>query len=356
MTNQNENQAVESGNENAEESATLAEIQAVVVDPESLVIRTVMPGILVSLTCKIRGGITTKKYNKETRELESGEVVETWDAKRVFIDKPEYKKCDALRGSLRNAIKKLGCETAVGLIIPAHKKADLAQALQYCRMRARAFNETSQSCDLMFRYGLHNPPGNDSGSIAAITDQLGEIMATVQATATAEDQDLLDMATPAMLKPYSTAKDVMLKATAEERRVILTRVRASLTRKAMAEAQSFSALLPEDAGLQLTDACAVIKKQASSWVKASKKGDSELQESLDSFDVDGINAMQNAFVEAASLADSKAEALEGMVATGNAVEFDAEGLEEDDLGDVMVAPANMDLFKTDDDETDAKAV
>jgi hypothetical protein len=314
----------EQNNEQTEITPTDAPIEAVLVaDPEALVIKAIMPGILTVLVCHMRGGRSTKRENVQIREEASGATIETWDSIRVVQDPAELKAADKLRAKIHRAIKKLGVETAVGLIVPSSRKQELAQTLAGCSQRAKGFNEKSKTLDLVFRYSLHNIEGSNAGTIAAVTSQLHDILATVTDAIKSDDARILEFATKGQLGDFSTAAEV-LAAPAAQRAAIVAKIRADLTREAIGQARSFSSLLPEEAGLAVTDMVGQIRKSATSWVKASKISDEAYQTAMAAVDIDGISAMQAALVKAASLADAQVEAETAIDAGGVILPFDSE--------------------------------
>lgn len=278
-----------------------------VVDAETMVIRNILPGILVTTHCRMRGGRSTKRSNVEEHRGPNGEKIETWDSQRIVEDEDELKAADALRQKIVRAVKTLAVETAVGLIVPAYRKQELAKALSFGHSRADAFNKDSQTLDIVFRYGLYNIEGNNSGAVAAVTEQLGDILDRVNQAALADDAAILQHATPKQLGDYKTAQAVLSKASKDERMMIVANVRANLARKAIGEVKNFSTLLPEEAGLAVTDMVSTLRKTASSWIKGAKEGDEAYTVALNSFDADGVSSMQAALVQAAVLADEKAQ-------------------------------------------------
>lgn len=309
-------------------------IEPVVVDPEALVIRSIMPGIMTTLVCHMRGGRITKRENVQSREGENGEAIETWEAIRIVTDPIEMKAADKLRAKIHRAIKKLGVDTAVGLIVPASRKQELAQTLAGCSLRVKGFNSKAKSLDLVFRYTLHNIEGSNAGTIAAVADQLRDILARVTDAVKNDDARILEFASKAQLGEFKTAAEVMA-ADPAQRAAIVAKIRADLTREAIGQARSFSTLLPEEAGLAVTDMVANLRKQATTWVKASKESDEAYQIALNAVDVDGISAMQAALVKAASMADAKVEEETTIEAGGVVLPFDIGADDEADAAGMM---------------------
>jgi hypothetical protein len=278
-----------------------------IVDPDALVVRNILPGILTQVHCRVRGGRSTKKETVSSERGANGELIEKTLSTKIVLSEEENKAADAKRQKINRSVEKLGVKTAVGRIIPAHRKKELAEALAYGHALANKFNETSETCDLIFRYCLYNIEGNNSGTIAAVTEQLGDILERVNKSALADDAEILKHATNGQLGDWKTAADVMTRATADERRLIVAKVRAAMARAAISEARNFSTLLPEEAGLQVTEMVTTLKKTASSWVANAKKDDASYEEALKSYDASGVSAMQAALIKASVLADNKAE-------------------------------------------------
>ena len=296
-------------------------IEPIVVDPEAMVIRNIMPGILTILVCHMRGGRITKREDVQFREGANGETIETWKSVRIVPCPTEVKAADKLRAKVHRAIKKLGVATTVGLIVPAPRKMELAQTLAGCGLRVKGFNSKSKTLDLAFIYTLHNIEGTNAGTIAAVTTQLHDILSRVTDAIRSDDERILEFASKAQLGEFQTAAEVMA-AEPAQRAAIIAKIRADLTREAIGQARSFSTLLPEEAGLAVTDMVATLRKQATTWVKASKESDEAYQIALNAVDIDGISAMQAALVKAASMADAMVEEETAIEAGGIVLPFD----------------------------------
>ena len=324
------------------------------IDPDAMVIRNILPGILVTVHCRMRGGRWTKRSNFESREADDGKVIEKWDSERIFDDKPEHDAADALRQKIVRQVKKLGVETAVGWIVPAYRKQELAQALSYGHARADKFNETSRSLDLIFRYGLYNVEGNSSGTIAAVTEQLTDILDKVNKAALSDEAEILQNATKGQLGDYKTAQAVISNASKSERMLIVANVRAAMARKAIGEVKNFSTLLPEEAGLAVTDMVGTLRKTASSWIKGAKAGDEAYETALNSFDADGVSSMQAALIKAATMADEKAQNLTETAALAGGELIQPNLTQEADEPETMEAMGaglvGADLFKDSPDQ------
>jgi len=316
-------------------------IDTIIANPDALVIRSIMPGILVVMKCHIRGGRKTWREDvRETYEADGSQLKEA-KVKSKTDSVEEVKFADALRSKVKRSVKKLAVETAIGLIVPAHKKQELAQTLLACHARINKHNEKARTLDLAYHYCLFNIEGNSAGPIAAVSEQLNLILQTVNDAVKDTDEKILSRATAHQLGDFKTAAAV-LAAPIEQRIAVVAKIRADITRKAIAEARSFSTLLPEEAGIAVTDMVANIRKAAVTWVKASKESDDAYEKAINAVDIDGISAMQAALIKAATMAGSKAQEETALNAGPTAIlDFD----DEPEVHMGAMAGVALDLFK-----------
>jgi len=290
------------------------------VNSEDLVIRKLMPGILLVLTCHIRGG---KKTKRENLQIEYNEVTNpdgtvsrqkrtTWDGSEECRDEDEFKAADALRGEVRRKIEGLGVKTPVGLIIPLKSQQLLANTLAHCRKKVSAFNAEAKTCNLIYRYCPYESESSNKAAIAALNEQLDGILDHINEATRADDAHILEYASandlidPANKERVLTSQQI-LDGDPARRRQIIAKVRAKMTRNAIKEAKNFSSLLPEETGRAVDNLVAEMRKKATAWVAASKKGDEEYEAALDAVDTDGISDMQAALIMAAAKADEAVE-------------------------------------------------
>jgi hypothetical protein len=318
------------------------EVNTILVDPESLVIRSILPGILTVVKCHIRGG--RKTWREDVTEIinPDGSKLNKAKVNSLTVSPEEVLIADALRSKVKRYVKKLSVETAIGLIVPSHKKQELAQTLMACRSMVEKHNENAKTLDLAFHYCLFNVEGNSAGPIAAVTEQLHGILQQVNEAVKSDDAKILEKATKRQLGEYRNAAEV-LAAPTEQRIAIIAKIRADLTRAAIAEAKSFSTLLPEDASLAVSDRVQAIRKDAVAWVKASKQGEEAYETALNAVDIDGISSMQAALVRAAAMADTKATEETAVAAGGGMVTLDFNDEPEVNIGSEV--SVKLDLFK-----------
>jgi hypothetical protein len=297
------------------------------VNSDDLVIRKLMPGILLVLTCHIRGGKKTKRENLQVEYVEvqnadgttSRRKRTTWDGSEECLDEDEHHAADALRADVRRKIEGLGVKTPVGLIIPMKSQQLLANTLKNCRKRVAEFNAESKTCDVVYRYCPYESESSNKAAIAALNEQLDGILDHINEATRADDAHILEFASandlidPANRERVLTAQQI-LEGDPARRRQVIAKVRAKLARKAIKEAKTFSELLPEETGRAVDNLVAEMRKKATAWVAASKKGDEEYEAALNAVDTDGISDMQAALIMAAANADNEVEAATEAVA------------------------------------------
>jgi hypothetical protein len=301
------------------------------VDLSKLEIRNLMPGILVVLTCHLRGGRYTRREDIKNPQRRGQRVTQKWTTVKVVEDEEQVKEADKIRAWIRRAVAAVCMDTAVGSICPVSRSDELAKVLGNCHSKAGTFNgkyKEEQAVEVLFRFALYNVEGANKGALAAVSEQLADILKRADEATLLDDAAILEQAPQKILGQGITVKKVMTMKP-EERRAIVARVRAEITRKAISEAKGFESLLPEEAGLAVSKLVADIRKNATAWVKASKEGEEEYEAALADFNHEGVSAMQATLVQTARQADEDAA---DQVETALAVAT-SKGLTMDDGGE-----------------------
>lgn len=314
------------------------------IDPESIKIRSIVPGILVLFHCRIAGGRYTKREGYERAEelfpSEDGTITikrvdEGWHVNRITEDEVEFKAADAERGQIYRAIHNLCVKTSLGVICPAKRESDLRKVIAGCHLKAGNFNETSRTVSLTFGWDLLAMAGDNKAMIGAINDSFADILDKINQAVMSDEEAILKLkdVKKAWLKPFSSIEAV-LNARRDKRIMVMAKVRAELTRKALSEAKAFNAILPEDVSLKMTEVIASIKTQTKAWITASKHGEVEYESAMGAFNCNGISDMQIALVKAATAAESE-------IAKAN---LDAAGISEAEIPVDITAQGQKSIF------------
>ena len=276
------------------------ETDAIVVEPEDLVIRKMLPGILVKLDCNIISGRYTRRHNQTIENRDDGAEIKRAETEAVIANKVEFEAADALRAGIKRSIDRLGCKTGPGLIVPIMRQQELAQKLALGRAKVGKWNEEAEHHDLSYHFWTWEVDTTSKSTLASINDQLEGILDRVNEAASASDAVLLTKAKRSDFpETYKTVADFLDRAPDDERREVMAKFRARLARKAISEAATFSSILPEEIGRSVDSLVKDLRAKATGWVKAAQDDEAAYEAALNAVNVEGISDMQAALVIAA---------------------------------------------------------
>jgi hypothetical protein len=290
---------------------------AVFTGENDLVIRSLMPGILVGTKFRKIGGRKTRRQNERTEIIENKDgttsATKTWDAIQECENIEEDQAAEDLRKEIVNALSRLGIKTTPGLVVLMDNKRDLFTTLLHYRRKVASFNEEAETVNLIFDFELHKSEAENKLAIAALNQQLDEILGQINMATKLDDQAILEKARGKELVVELLGKETtltiqqVLNGSADQRREVVAKIRARLAREAISEAKNFKDRLPEEAGFAVTNLIDDIRVKARAWVKASKQSDEAYKEALEAVDNDGISDMQAALVMAAARANQEVD-------------------------------------------------
>ena len=304
-----------------------ANVNAVYAEDDDLVIRSLMPGYLVTTKFRIIGGIKTVRTNERIEVIEnpdgSTSEIKDYDVKQIVTNKEEYQAAKDYRKNIINALNSLGIRTVPGLIVMIDSQKELFSTIMHHRKKVAKFNEESEVVNLIFDFDIYKSESANKLAIAQISQQLDEILGTINSATKLDDKTILEKAREKELTVEILGKETqltiaqILNGSDDQRREVVARIRARITREALSEAQNFKDRLPEETGHAVSNLIEDMRKKARGWVKASKKGEEEYKNALESVDTDGISDMQAALVMAAAKANQQIDdALEEIVENG----------------------------------------
>lgn len=107
-------------------------------------IRTLRPGILVSLKTSVRGGVKYRKVDLESeRDPDSGAQISRWDTTKIVFDPEEQKLASQTTNRARYLVARVCAESRHGLLCPEEKVPDLEAAINEATELCDDFNMTS---------------------------------------------------------------------------------------------------------------------------------------------------------------------------------------------------------------------
>jgi hypothetical protein len=164
------------------------------------------------------------------------------------------------------------------------------------------------------------------------------MMGDIKSAIRDSDIEVLKKAPKSLLPKGKNFADI-LALEEKEKRPIIAKARAYLTRQALAHTKGVELMLPEETGLAVSQLVDNLRKQARAIVKSAKKDEATYNQALKEVDLAGVSSLQVAMVRAAKNADREA----------------SDELEEtEEIEETPVElPANvLPLFATDEDEDD----
>src|SRR5512137_764344 len=109
------------------------------------VMRTLRPGILVSLKTQINGGVSYRRIDLDPAHLEDGMQKSRWETTKVVQDPEELERAVKVRGRIRTIIVAVCVESEHGLLCPVNRERELRAALEEARTLADGFNATAKT-------------------------------------------------------------------------------------------------------------------------------------------------------------------------------------------------------------------
>lgn len=103
-------------------------------------IRTLRPGILVSLKTSVRGGVTYRKVDLESERDASGAEISRWDTTKIVYDPEEQKQANQTANRARYLVSRVCAESRHGLLCPEDKVDELEAAIAEAQDLCELFN------------------------------------------------------------------------------------------------------------------------------------------------------------------------------------------------------------------------
>ena len=147
-----------------------------------MTIRTLKPGLLVSLATSIRG--LNVKYNKTDTEAEhvtaDGQKRAKWETERTIRDPEEHERAKIARGKCRTLITGVCAWSEFGLLCPEEKISALEQAIAESRKIADEFNATAELSRIRVNILKGKIASNDLEAVRAINGEVRDLLEDTQ--------------------------------------------------------------------------------------------------------------------------------------------------------------------------------
>jgi hypothetical protein len=144
-------------------------------------IRTLRPGLLVSLKTGINGNIQYRKEDLERAHLTAtGEERARWETERIISDPAEYEDAVKVRNKVSNLIRGVCAKSDHGLLCPEDKADVLMATVAEARKLADEFNAGSEITRVQVSVICGRVAQDDVEAVRAISEEVRNLMSTMQ--------------------------------------------------------------------------------------------------------------------------------------------------------------------------------
>jgi hypothetical protein len=144
-------------------------------------IRTLRPGLLVSLNTSIKGNVHYQKVDLEGAHVDTnGEQRARWETTRVITDPAEHEAAVKLRGKINWLIRSVCAVSAFGLLCPESNADTLTEAIRESRALVDQFNADATLTRVSVNVLYGRIAQDDVEAVKAITEELRSLMEDMQ--------------------------------------------------------------------------------------------------------------------------------------------------------------------------------
>jgi hypothetical protein len=144
------------------------------------ILRTLRPGLLISLKTSIRGNIAYNIRDIESAHLvEGGKQLAKWETERVISDPAEYEEATKVRSRVRTVIGGACVRSAFGLLCPEVRADNLDTAIVEARRLADEFNAGAKLTQIFVYVLVGRITPDDLEALRAINSEAADLLATM---------------------------------------------------------------------------------------------------------------------------------------------------------------------------------
>lgn len=140
----------------------------------------IRPGILVTLSTSIEGGIQYERIDLKAERADDGALIEEWETQKTTEDPEEYEEAVKVRQKVRSLVKSCCVWTPFGMICPHDEVANLDRAFREAAERVEAFNADAQTCRVVYRSLRGEIAEDQVESIQSIREHVGALVSEMQ--------------------------------------------------------------------------------------------------------------------------------------------------------------------------------
>lgn len=144
-------------------------------------IRTLRPGLLVSMNTSIKGNVHYQKVDLENAHVErNGEQRARWETTRVISDPAEHEMAVKVRDKVRNLISGQCATSAFGLLCPENNADALREAMVEARQIVDGFNDEATLTRMSVNVIYGRIAQDDVEAVRAIAGEIRGLMEDMQ--------------------------------------------------------------------------------------------------------------------------------------------------------------------------------
>ena len=144
-------------------------------------VRTLRPGLLVSLNTSIKGNIHYQKVDLEGAHVDSnGEQRARWETTRVITDPDEHEAAVKVRGQIAYLVRSICAKSAFGLLCPESNADKLTEAIRESRVLADEFNAEASLTRVSVNVIFGRIAQDDVEAVKAISEEIRSLMEDMQ--------------------------------------------------------------------------------------------------------------------------------------------------------------------------------
>jgi hypothetical protein len=143
--------------------------------------RTLRPGLLISLSTSIDGGVDYQRIDLENNHLDDeGQQRSRWETTKVIVDPAEHAEAVQVRGKCRSLIVGVCTSTARHLLCPTDREPELRAKIVEARKLAWEFNQGAKTTSVTVSVIVSKVASNDQEAAQEISREFRQLVALAE--------------------------------------------------------------------------------------------------------------------------------------------------------------------------------
>lgn len=228
------------------------------------------PGLLVSLSVRVKGGVSYARRELAAGPTTNGEQVSRWETERTIHDPEEWERAGQARSLARSLVSGVCCPSTFGLLCPVSEEAALDAGVTEAREVAERFNASAAQSRVEVFVLVGRIAQDDAEAARAIGAEVRELLEAMQAGIKAADPEAI--------------------------------------REAANKARAIGGMLTEDVGAKVDAAIAEARKAAREIVRRVAKSGEQAAAVVGELNMRALDAARFAFLDTDAPREARPEA------------------------------------------------